>query len=203
MKKILFLVLFTSCLSLTACGTNKNTKKDYTEDNINTPFLEIRNSYKEKVETAFKSKAISRTQKYAEKDFALSEREKSDIGWQEDRTKGNKNQNHFWFTCYYFSEDVIIVHVERSDKGIEGHKIAISGSEYYLGDYYFHVYGPALENYAYIIVYKDGNLYELDNAYENGIIDDNIAKDAYKHYMDSKFLKYGPYNNPYQKTTTQ
>jgi hypothetical protein len=40
-------------------------------------------------------------------------------------------------------------------------------------------------------------LYELDYAYKNGIIDDEEVKSVYKSYIESKYLKFDPYYNPY------
>ena len=204
MKKSLLLVVLLHIFFLTSCKTKKvsTTNKNYTEDNPNTPFIELNNVDKEKVEIAFKTKEISRTQKYAENNYSLSIRENSDIDWQENMHMANTNEPHFWFTCYYSSNDIKVIHVERTCKGYEGFKPAYYGINYKIGNYNFNIYGRNVENYTYILVYKAAELYELDNAYEKNIINDNDVKDIYKHYIDSKFLKFDPYYEPYTTNIT-
>ncbi len=218
MRKRILLVLFASCLFLAACkakttttnekSTTRNktsitTKKNYTGDNINTPFIELDNANQAKFEDAFFSKSIYISNDYYKDCYSLEERNNKTAGWQENRNKDNEKDYHFWFTCYYMKDATLIIHVERSDKDVTTHKWAYFDKGYELGDYSFYVSGNCLEHYTYILVYKDDNLYEFDYAYNNGIVDDDVVKSAYKYYIDSKFIKFDPYYNPYKKTTKQ
>ena len=68
-------------------------------------------------------------------------------------TNSNKEDYHFWFTCYYEKDEVVVFHVERSDKDLWGHSWALYRIYYDLGEYSFKVYGKSLENYTYILIY--------------------------------------------------
>ncbi|MCR5308083.1 MAG: hypothetical protein K6E24_03720 [bacterium] len=206
MKKYILIVVFISCFLLTSCRTKtSSTKRDSTaksaikskdENNMNTPFVELDNESKKLFENSFSTSGIYVASGY-EKYHSLDERESKTINWQENRTQTNRDDYHVWLTCYYMKDDTLVVHVERSDKGIENHEPSYFEKEYLLGNYGFCVYGEYNEWYSYILVYKNGNLYELDYAYKNGIIDDEEVKSVYKSYIESKYLKFDPYYNPY------
>ena len=190
MKKILILlVMMISIVLLTAC----NKKKDYSGDNINTPFIEISPNLQKKVEEAFHTKEISIGYSYIglqHPNYSIDERKKyNTINWQENKTVKNEENYHFWFTCYYEKNGMVVFHVERTLKGLEAWAQHSSDLEYDINEYKFKIYGRTLQNYTYILVYKNDKLYELGYAYDNSIIDDNDVKEIYKHYIDSKFLK--------------
>lgn len=181
MKKIMFITICVLTFFLTGCGR-------YSGDNINTPFIEISPKLKNNVELAFLGKEIITDSK--QEKYSIDERKKNrTINWQENQTKDNIDDYHFWFTCYYEKDEMVVFHVEKTLKGREGGEKMITYTEYDIAGYVFKVFGPNLENYTYILVYKDGSLYELQSAYDKEIIDDNDVKEIYKHYIDSKFLK--------------
>ena len=188
MKKVLLIML---CLLLiTGC-----TKK--IEDNPNTPFIEIDRESQKKFGNAFKTKEINRIQKSYEDNYKLDKRKDMTTNWQENNTISNVDDYHFWFTCYYKTDDIEVIHVERSKKGYKSVKHMLYWIEYRISNYSFSVWGRSLNNFTYILVLKNDNLYELDYAYENNIINDDDVKEIYKHYIDSKFLKCDPEYNRY------
>ena len=197
MKKIILLLFF--LIVLVACSKKDNETK-YNGDNMNTPFVEISPNLQKKVEDAFHTEeiCIGHSATTEATNYSIDERKKySTINWQENMTNWENNKEyHFWFTCYYEKKGMITFHVERTLKDLEGGQKQCSETTYEIGGYIFKVKGPTLQNYAYILIYKNGKLFELGYAYDNSIIDDNDVKEIYKHYIDSKFLKYDfEYNN--------
>ena len=198
MKKIFFIIFCVCTLLLTACG--KKTTQEFIGDNMNTPFIEISPELQKKVEKAFVNEEIIGGQTIEGRNYSLKERRRyNTINWQENMTNWENNKDyHYWFTCYYEKDEVVVFHVEKTLKEQDGGQKAIAFTQYVIGDYTFRIYGPTLQNYTYILVYQKGNLYELDYAFNNGIINGNDVKEIYKHYIDSKFLKYDSRYNDYK-----
>ena len=187
MKKMLFIIFCVCTLLLTACG--KKTTKKYTGDNIDTPFIELSPNSQKIIEKAFFVEDIWRYSKINEYIYSIQERNEKTINWYENQTKKNINDYHYWFTCYYDSNDLIVFQVERADRDIQGHRWMYYHSSYEMGELIIDVSGCSLENYTYILVYKNEDLFELDCAYKKGLINDIDAKEIYNNYINIQEIK--------------